>query len=109
MSALIQKRTCNPFQWNDFLFKLTKAGREHARCLKILHGFTRGIILKRDKEFEASNLGTQKRIAFLDLLLRAKHADKTLDFDDIQEEVDTFMFEGHDTTSAAICRLFFNL
>lgn len=64
--------------------------------------------MKRDKEFEASNLGTQKRVAFLDMLLKAKHTDNTLSFDDIQEEVDTFMFEGHDTTAAAICRICFN-
>ena len=37
----------------------------------------------------------------MDTLLKCKSEDATITFDDIQEEVDTFMFEGHDTTAAA--------
>ena len=46
------------------------------------------------------SLFTRKRYAFLDSLLLA-HLKNSKEFTlkDIQDEVNTFMFEGHDTTS----------
>lgn len=90
-----------PLWWSDFIYSKTAQGKEHKRCLDILHTFTRKVIVERDAEFEANNFSIQKRAAFLDILLKAKHDDPTITFEDIQEEVDTFMFEGHDTTAAA--------
>ncbi len=94
----------DPLQWSDFMYSFTSDGRQYKKYLKVLHEFTRGIINKRDSEFDANNLGTAKRVAFLDMLLKIKHTDGTLTLDDIQEEVDTFMFEGHDTTTCALSR-----
>ena len=48
-----------------------------------------------------TNDGQNKRLVFLDSLIAQMHAEN-LSLDDIQEEVDTFMFEGHDTTAAAV-------
>jgi len=81
---------------------LTSSGNEHKKHLDVLHGFTKKVIMERNKELELSGFSGQKRVAFLDLLLKAKQEDKSLTFEDIQEEVDTFMFEGHDTTAVAM-------
>jgi len=101
---LIRKRTINPLQWNDFIYSFTTEGKQYYKYLKTLHKFTRSIIEKRDAEFDENNFGTSKRIAFLDMLLKIKHTDGTLTLNDIQEEVDTFMFEGHDTTTCALSK-----
>ena len=47
--------------------------------------------------------GGRKKKAFLDLLLEVELNDGLRFSDsDIQEEVDTFMFEGHDTTTCSL-------
>ena len=71
--------------------------------------------MERSENFEGlskdfGNSSKRKRIAFLDMLLDVKQQNSdNISFDDIQEEVDTFMFEGHDTTTAAINWTFFSI
>ncbi|XP_009675001.2 cytochrome P450 4V2 [Struthio camelus] len=115
MSDLIQRRQKSPWLWPDRVFVLFKEGREHERNLKILHGFTDTVIAEKVAELEkpkqgkwdaddsCEESGSKKRKAFLDMLLSATD-DKgnKLSYRDIREEVDTFMFEGHDTTAAAV-------
>ncbi|XP_073830963.1 probable cytochrome P450 4s3 [Musca autumnalis] len=99
----------NPF------FKYTQAGRERDACLTILHHETNRVIKLRrqmledakiqtmsDAEKSLDQIGKKKRFAFLDMLLISQMEGRELSDSDIREEVDTFMFEGHDTTSSAI-------
>ena len=44
VSELIQMRQRSPWLWNDTLYGLFPSGREHKRCLKILHDFTNKVI-----------------------------------------------------------------
>ena len=74
-----------------------------------IHFFLLKVIENRLKEFESTKSSEEfsdiekdkRRLVFLDCLITQMKAEK-LTIDDIQEEVDTFMFEGHDTTAAAI-------
>ncbi|XP_069600464.1 cytochrome P450 4V2-like [Ranitomeya imitator] len=111
MSDMIQRRQKMPWLWPDFIYNHLKTGKRHNENLKILHSFTDQTILERAQELKnvKSNVDqdddkkTKKRSAFLDMLLKATdEAGNTMSHKDIREEVDTFMFEGHDTTAAAL-------
>ncbi|XP_062551978.1 cytochrome P450 4d8-like [Armigeres subalbatus] len=86
---------------------------EQRKIIKELHEFTISVIESRRQQLESGKLkqmdsNTQEelyskpKMTFLDLLLNVTVEGKPLSNSDIREEVDTFMFEGHDTTTSGI-------
>ncbi|KAK8720436.1 hypothetical protein OTU49_013325, partial [Cherax quadricarinatus] len=114
IGALVQLRQSRPWLQPNILFRLSGYAKEHDACLKILHKFSYDTIRSRRRDYlekkqkkdaateEEDVIGKKKRLAFLDLLLEYSEQKTALSDEDIREEVDTFMFEGHDTTAAAI-------
>ncbi|XP_053374931.1 cytochrome P450 4A7-like isoform X2 [Mercenaria mercenaria] len=97
---------------SDTVFKWSSVGREFYQLCDQAHKFTGGIIQSRKKELEKQpNITQQKRrLDFLDILLTARDEHgQGLSSQEIQDEVDTFTFEGHDTTSSAISWTIFAL
>uniref|UniRef100_A0A1L8E438 Putative cytochrome n=1 Tax=Nyssomyia neivai TaxID=330878 RepID=A0A1L8E438_9DIPT len=122
ISQIMSTRFIKVWQRNDFLFNnFVAAKKDHDRCIKVMHNFTENIIQQRREKLIEMLDGEQengpvpvddkngdeefyqkKRMALLDVLLQATVDGKPLSNEDIREEVDTFMFEGHDTTTSAM-------
>ncbi|XP_063914304.1 probable cytochrome P450 4d14 [Zophobas morio] len=99
MCRIIMERLFSPIKFFDLTFFLSKDYYIQRKALKILHGFTMGVINSKQKTPINT---TTKKMAFLDLLLKISRDENALSVDEIREEVDTFMFEGHDTTASGI-------
>lgn len=100
------------------LYKLTPAARRERALVQVINEFIDGIISNRRSQLtENGNAGLQlidefgikTRISFLDLLLRSNLDGTSLSNDEIRQEVNTFMFAGHDTTTSAITFAIYSL
>ncbi|XP_060075721.1 cytochrome P450 4B1-like [Ylistrum balloti] len=99
----VQKQGKPWLQWY-WVFRLTSEGRKFARLVNYVHEFAESLISRRRKELENDPTLLEKRnLDFLDILLAAKdeHGVGLLDLE-IRHECDTFLFEGHDTTSSGL-------
>lgn len=110
---ILHRQSFSFWQRFNLFFDLSAAGRARNAALRVLHGETDRVIKLRRKLLEEQqqseqpqkedDAGAKRRLAFLDVLLLSQmEGAADLSDVDIREEVDTFMFEGHDTTSSAI-------
>ncbi|XP_025262587.1 cytochrome P450 4C1-like isoform X1 [Camponotus floridanus] len=115
-SKLIMDRFFRPWYWPNWFYNLVPQGRKYKSLINIIHKFTGEVIRKKkitrqsqngstkvESEDDELDIGKRKRKAFLDLLLdQNEKAETPLNDDELRAQVDTFMFEGHDTTAVAI-------
>ncbi|XP_075163500.1 cytochrome P450 4d8-like [Haematobia irritans] len=103
---------------NDLIYALMHPFKmmRQKKLIGIMHNFTRNIIEERRATLittksesnssvvkeDTDDIGTKKRSALLDVLLQSTIDGQPLTNEDIREEVETFMFEGHDTTATAL-------
>lgn len=114
-SELLLERVTTFYYWFDLGFKIFGYQKQQKlqEGIKIMTEFTRKIVLdrietkKRERvDGDSDSAGpilnrNKKQLAFLDLLIE-QYFENKIDLNGICEEVDTFMFEGHDTTSSAL-------
>ncbi|XP_034482839.1 cytochrome P450 4d8 [Drosophila innubila] len=117
-TALFAWRFMSVYLQSEFLFTLTRPHLKwrQTKLIRTMHEFTIKVIEQRRKTLEEEQLkkaeqlnkkteddvGRKRRMALLDVLLQASVDGRPLRNEEIREEVDTFMFEGHDTTASAI-------
>ncbi|XP_063283836.1 cytochrome P450 4B1-like [Pelobates fuscus] len=92
---------------SDFIYFFSPHGFRLRKALKIAHQHTEKVIKQRkeslQQEKELEKIQKKRHLDFLDILLFAKDENgKGLSDEDLRAEVDTFMFEGHDTTASGI-------
>jgi len=102
-------RAFHPLKRNETLYRLAPDYPAYSRTLKTLQDFTNEIIDKRIAAHKSGSVSTsqgdeftRKKMAFLDTLLSSTIDGRPLNSKELYEEVSTFMFEGHDTTTSGV-------
>ncbi|KAF8385491.1 cyp-32A1, partial [Pristionchus pacificus] len=102
-----------PWLWLKPIWYGCGMGFEFDRLVKMTNDFTRKVIAERRRALEDEGLLGREAVetteievkkqksVFIDMLLLMQKANALSD-EDIREEVDTFMFEGHDTTASGM-------
>ncbi|XP_051027632.1 cytochrome P450 4A12 isoform X1 [Acomys russatus] len=107
-------RVRNFFHQNDIIYSVTSNGRQANSAWQLAHDHTDQVIKSRrvqlQDERELEKIKKKRRLDFLDILLFTRMENgSSLSDKDLRAEVDTFMFEGHDTTASGISWIFYAL
>lgn len=111
------QRRFSPLKRSSFIYQFTGMYRREKKALEILHGFTDQVIRSRrdellnriSQESFDIDVNSKKKVVLLDILLQATVDGKSLTNMDIREEVDTFMFAGHDTVTSGLSFCLYNI
>ncbi|XP_066125370.1 cytochrome P450 4A11-like [Saccopteryx bilineata] len=114
VKKLFCSRVRNFFYQNNIIYWLTPEGRRNHQACQVAHQHTDQVIKLRkvhlQEQEELEKVGRKKHLDFLDILLFARMKDGSpLSDKDLRAEVDTFMFEGHDTTASGISWILYAL
>eukprot|EP01094_Clydonella_sp_ATCC50884_P021422 TRINITY_DN4714_c0_g1_i2.p1 TRINITY_DN4714_c0_g1~~TRINITY_DN4714_c0_g1_i2.p1 ORF type:complete len:513 (-),score=154.10 TRINITY_DN4714_c0_g1_i2:292-1830(-) len=118
-TELFVQRVFNVLHRYDWMYHLSAPGKEWLRCVDIVRALPDQVIHDRieqrnkaqsegahqdsEEEEEEEEAGGKTYRDFLDILLDATTEDGgALSLTDVRDEVNTFMFEGHDTTGSGL-------
>ncbi|XP_037310482.2 cytochrome P450 4B1-like isoform X2 [Pungitius pungitius] len=99
---------------SDLIFYLSPHGFRFRKACKVAHSHTEEVIRKRKEALKGVNrpdgIRAKRNLDFLDILLSARDENQQgLSDEDLRAEVDTFMFEGHDTTASGLSFILYSL
>ncbi|KAL5017474.1 hypothetical protein ScPMuIL_007063 [Solemya velum] len=99
---------------NKFIYSLTSNGRQYKKNCDYVHQVAEDVIAKRKQALAGQSVeelqSKKKCVDFLDILLTARDENNEgLTDIEIRNEVDTFLFEGHDTTASALAWTLYSL
>ncbi|XP_054478002.1 cytochrome P450 4A12, partial [Anoplopoma fimbria] len=114
LSHIINLRVRTVPYHNDLIFYLSPHGFRFRKACRVAHRHTEEVIRKRKEalkeENELDRIKTKRYLDFLDILLFARDENQQgLSDEDLRAEVDTFMFEGHDTTASGLSFILYSL
>ncbi|XP_060598357.1 leukotriene-B4 omega-hydroxylase 3-like [Ruditapes philippinarum] len=104
-------RFFNPLMHFDVIWNLSSTGRQFKKDCDFVHAVAEEVIDKRrDALNKQDSTKSSSYTDFLDILLTARDEDgQGLTKLEIRNEVDTFLFEGHDTTASALAWILYSL
>ena len=114
LQDLLMKRAVNPLHHVELIYRFSSNGRRFYHLCDVAHKAAEDIIAKRQKELEnipnKDSNSDHKCHDFLDTLLLVRDENNQgLAWKEIRNEVDTFLFAGHDTTASGIMWTLVNL
>lgn len=111
LTQMILQRAFKIHWYVDWIYYRTSHGKSFASKCDYVHEIADKIIKQRKEALAKDpNISKKRNMDFLDILLLAKDdAGSGLTDIEMRNEVDTFLFEGHDTTASAVSWCLYNL